>query len=282
MEATAEMLTTQDPIELGLISEGTAQVLHETCLRDFNPMAGLLDPSLYTWSNRSREPLQVASMLLYRDYRSLCFNIRLLDYAAAGPYHQTTVHACLSNALGVLEQTHRIGEMVGLRYLWDQAHSMTAYAAMLIPKVIAWSTEGDTMWKQQATEMLDRVAWKYFAAMGNPEGSAPSRVSVTMAAQGRLLGAIRARLNAGPRSRTLTSALSQEDMNPYAFLNNISTLPGYLDLGDLALDDGNFTPPLNLHSNVELEALDDDFLRSRYHEAGLAAWDEPGIFLHAR
>lgn len=213
-------------------------------------------------------------MVLYRDYTCLYFNIRLLDY---GPHHQTAVHACLSNALGVLEQTYHIGEMAGLRYLWNQAHSMTAYAAMLIPKVIAWSTEDDTMWKQQATEMLDRVASKYLATMSNPEGSPPSRVSVTMAAQGRLLRAIRARLNHGPRSYIPTPAFLQEDMNPYDFPNDISTLSGFLDLGDLTLGEGDYTAD----SNVEFEALDDEFLRSRYQEAGLAALDEPGIFLHA-
>ncbi|KAH7184979.1 uncharacterized protein B0J16DRAFT_384037 [Fusarium flagelliforme] len=262
------MPTTQDPTELGLISE-------EILTQIVNSVIDSLNRWEHHWGNRSREPLQVAIMVLYRDYTCLYFNIRLLDY---GPHHQTAVHACLSNALGILEQTYRIGEMAGLRYLWNQAHSMTAYAAMLIPKVIAWSTEGDTMWKQQATEILDRVASKYLAAMGNPEGSPPSRVSVTMAAQGRLLGAIRARLNPSPRSYIPTPALLQEDMNLFDFPNDISTLSGFFDLGDLTLGEGDYTAD----SNVEFEALDDEFLRSRYHEAGLAALDEPGIFLHAR
>jgi hypothetical protein len=71
-------------------------------------------------------------------------------------------------------------------------------------------------------------------------------------------------------------------MNPHDFPNGISTLPGFLDLGDLTLGEGDYTAPLDLDSNFELEALDDDFVRSMYHEAGLGTWDEPGIFLHPR
>jgi hypothetical protein len=240
MEVTANMPTTQDPIELGLISERAAQVLYETFFRHFNPIVGLLDPSIYTFQHTRTQSSFLLTVILTVASKIL----------PPGLYESLRNHteALLGRALLSCD--------TGIETVWA------------IVCMYHWKDADDTMWKQQATEMLDRVASKYFAAMGNPEGSAPSRVSVTMAAQGRLLGAIGARLNPGPRSYIPTPALLQEDMNPYGIPNDISTLSGFLDFGDLTLGEGHYTAPLDVDSNMEFEALDDDFVRSRYHEAG--------------
>nr|CEG05645.1 unnamed protein product [Fusarium clavum] len=225
------MSTTQDPIELGLISERAAQVLYETFFRHFNPTVGLLDPSIYTFQHTRTQSSFLLTVILTVSSRIL----------PPGLYESLRDHAesLLGGALVSCDTKIETVWAIVCMYHWKDADD----------------TRGD-MPIGFAARLAASAGWD-FAGRDVEHWRNMTEIELRQRMDQRRVCLVLARID--PRLYIPTPALLQEDMNPYDLSNDISTLSGFLDIGDLTLDEGDYTAPLNMDSNVELEALDYDF-----------------------
>ncbi|KAF5962547.1 protein priB [Fusarium bulbicola] len=245
------------------------------------------------------EPFQTPLIYLFRDYMRLYFNSvflhRLLVLGNGSTPHDLITHTariCFCSALSVLRQAIELGELDIIYYLWDTAHLMIAYSAMMIPKLLRQDIDESSVSKNEAINTLNQVTSAYVIAAKSMDHSDPQ--NSTVLAQAHLLSAILARMKA-----ELTQANS--DMISLAMHENLSIsglswIEDQLDRSTL-LSDARMEPSLSEYVNMDVQnvedmisfipqmyeeldlALDDDFLNARYFEAGLLSWNEPGIFI---
>ncbi|KAG8352711.1 hypothetical protein FVEN_g9407 [Fusarium venenatum] len=223
------------------------------------------------------------------------------DRSFLGDQIAHTTCICFSSAFGILQRAVHFGEMDVIYYLWDNAHKMIAYAAMLVPKFLAQGINEPTTLKQEATLILDQATTAYLIAsrsMRIRESDTPAYKTGDdnrVYTQARLLSIILAILN-DATSYTEESSESrgapdipfnpdlpwlEEDETPFNFFTEDRT--NHLESQNIGFDDHTFTQPDYLSSYVsqEYEKLDlvedRDFLNSMYLNAGLLPLQESGI-----
>ncbi|ENH67788.1 Protein priB [Fusarium oxysporum f. sp. cubense race 1] len=239
-----------------------------------------------------------AVILIHRDYIRLYFNSVLLhrmltieDRATRNIDVYTTLEVCYSSALVILRQITQIGKTGALYYFWDAAHLMVAYAAMVLPKLLKLGLQLPVVSMHEALEALHNVTAAYSNAAGllgvaKPPTTSPSDSSLE--AQTRLLESILAKLrsevgfNMDKESRTniqssTTSSTSIEEQPAGKVTTSVYDNDIRLVHEELHMQDGiELTPEIR---NEPDSIFDYDFMNSRFIDAGLLSWDEPGIFL---
>lgn len=208
---------------------------------------------------------------------------------------------CFSSALSVLRQTIKMGKMNILYYLWDTAHLMAAYAAMMIPKLLRQASNASGVSKREALNVLAEVTTILLTAANSLESPRTSSqvssgtVSVenALSAQARLLSAILARLLADTKEQG-NDPFSQDTVDPLPasalpWIQN-RFLDDTLPLGVQQPEAAGFSASRSNHSqdnapeaprmNEEFDLmLNNDLIDSRYMDVGFLSWDEPGIFV---
>lgn len=248
--------------------------------------------------------LQQYITFLYRDYTSLHFNIihlhRTLTAGDGTNLRDQLTHTlciCYSSAFGILKHTIHFGEVDSLYYLWDGVHTMIAYAAMVIPKLLAQGIDGPTTSKQEATEILTQAATTYIVAirsMGNPEphsSNLGTEIPHSMSDQARLLSNILIKLNAGEPGMEDACDIPDVPIDPdlpwledpmdqsslfYGMRSNYQQF-GYNNMNPTISNTEHTRYCLPLETAESGMLVDEEYLRSSYLDAGLLPWDEPGI-----
>ncbi|RKK67716.1 hypothetical protein BFJ69_g14241 [Fusarium oxysporum] len=239
-----------------------------------------------------------AVILIHRDYIRLYFNSVLLhrmltieDRATRNIDVYTTLEVCYSSALVILRQITQIGKTGALYYFWDAAHLMVSYAAMVLPKLLKLGLQLPVVSMHEALEALHNATAAYSNAAGllgvaKPPTTSPSDSSLE--AQTRLLESILAKLrsevgfNMDKESRTdmqssTTSSTSIEEQPAGKVTTSVYGNDIRLVHGELHMQNGiELTPEIRNEPDF---IFDYDFMNSRFIDAGLLSWDEPGIFL---
>ncbi|KAL4863555.1 hypothetical protein BDV12DRAFT_201980 [Aspergillus spectabilis] len=266
-------------------------------------------PTIFTKFPGS-EPWQVPLIHFFRDYMRLSFNSVLLHRILVAndnnPLHAdavATVLVCYSSAMSVLRETIQLGKLDVLYYLWDTAHLMTAYAAMMLLKLMkqAEQVPGISIW--EGFKILTEASAIHSIA-ANSLGSSYERLqpaiapaTTPVAAQARLLSAIVFRVRSEFRFRDqlidlrndFLSGASSTQLQPAdpgltaienSFPWNESTGP-VASVCSLYSNDG---PQISVsHLNEQMVfSLESGFMDARFTDVGLLAWDEPGIFIDPR
>ncbi|KAF5667501.1 hypothetical protein FDENT_12093 [Fusarium denticulatum] len=245
------------------------------------------------------EPFQTPLIYLFRDYMRLYFNSVFLHRMIVSENRSTpqdlithTARVCFCSALSVLRQAIELGELDIIYYLWDTAHLMIAYSAMMIPKLLKQDIDESSVSKNEAITTISQVRCVYVSAAYSIGTSDPQTNAVS--AQAYLLSTILARLkadlvqaNPDMISSAMPDNLSISGLSWIEDQLNRSTLfsdgrmepllPEYVDMDAQTVEDmSSFIP--QMYDELGL-MLDDDFLNARYLEAGLLSWNEPGIFI---
>ncbi|KAH7140057.1 hypothetical protein B0J13DRAFT_69948 [Dactylonectria estremocensis] len=266
------------------------------------------------WCSKFREfpgpeLFQMPILYFLRDYTQLYFNSVLLDRILVTNESNNissdsgvagTIQLCFSCALGVLRQLTEMGKLDILYFLWDTAHLMTAYSAMMVLKLSSQPghlTPGST---HEAFGVLAEVSRLYSTAASSLH-MADSHTSQSLdgtalpgspvGIQARLLGAILARLES--KSQIAGDAKSGESTS-----NTLD--PGIPSIQNRYQPDISYTtaegegtthnlfPTSTAESfhNTDVTStqdvdfmMDSDFINSSFTLAGLLSWDEPGIFI---
>ncbi|KAK6711231.1 hypothetical protein SNK05_005656 [Fusarium graminearum] len=254
------------------------------------------------------EPLQRPITLLHRDYMCLYFNtihLHMLlesdDRPLLGDQIAQAACICFSSAFGILQHAVHFGEMNVIYYLWDNAHNMVAYAAMLIPKLLEQGIDEPTMLKQQAVSVLDQANTTYLIAsrsMVSQESHTPDYQSENechLSTQARLLSTILGIINSSTpfvEESSEASGLSNISFNPdlpwleddqTSFNLFLEDRTNHLESPNVNIGSNTFAPSNYLNSRVpqeyeELSLLEDKgFLESMYLNAGLLPLQKSGI-----
>ncbi|KAI1033918.1 hypothetical protein LB503_011008 [Fusarium chuoi] len=246
------------------------------------------------------EPSQTPLIYLLRDYTRLYFNSVLLHRMIASEKRSTpndlithTARICFCSALSVLRQAIEMGDSDIIYYLWDTAHQMIAFSAMMIPKLLRQDIDESPVSETEAIDTITQVASAYVTAAKSMGHYDPQNNVIS--AQARLLSAILARLKAElaqtnpgmispgiPENLSISGLSWLEDQlsrSTFSDARMESPLSEYVDMDtqNMGLDEdmSSFMPQMY----EELDPLlDDDFVNSRYFEVGLLSWNEPGIF----
>ncbi|KAH7207778.1 uncharacterized protein BKA55DRAFT_547019 [Fusarium redolens] len=193
----------------------------------------------------------------------------------------TTFEVCYSSALVILRQITQIGKTGALYYFWDAAHLMVAYVAMVFPKLLKLAFQLRMVSMHEALEALHNAT----AAYSNAAGLLGVAKSPNTSPSDSLLEAILAKLrsetgfNMDKESRTnrqlsTTGSTSIEEqpadnVTTSVYDNDIRLVPG-----ELHMQDG-----IELTTEIRNEPdfiFDYDFMNSRFIDAGLLSWGEPG------
>ncbi|KAF5545957.1 hypothetical protein FMEXI_5873 [Fusarium mexicanum] len=245
------------------------------------------------------EPFQTPLICLFRDYMRLYFNSvflhRMLVSGNGSTPHELITHTarvCFCSALSVLRQAIELGELDTIYYLWDTAHLMIAYSAMMIPKLLRQDIDESSVSKNEAINTLNQVTSAYVIAAKAMDHSDPQ--NNTVLAQAHLLSAILARMKA--KLAQANSDMISLAMHENLSISGLSWIEDQLDRSTL-FSDGRMEPPLPEYVDMDAQTvedmssfipqmyeeldfmLDDDFLNARYFEAGLLSWNERGIFI---
>lgn len=204
-----------------------------------------------------------------------------------------TARICFCSALSVLRQAIEMGDSDIIYYLWDTAHQMIAFSAMMIPKLLRQDIDESPVSETEAIDTITQVASAYVTAAKSMGHYDPQNNVIS--AQARLLSAILARLKAElaqtnpgmispgiPENLSISGLSWLEDQlsrSTFSDARMESPLSEYVDMDtqNMGLDEdmSSFMPQMY----EELDPLlDDDFVNSRYFEVGLLSWNEPGIF----
>lgn len=188
-----------------------------------------------------------------------------------------------------------MGELDIIYYLWDTAHLMIAYSAMMIPKLLRQDIDESSISKNEAINTITQVTSAYVIAAKSMGHSDPQNNGVL--AQSRLLSAILARLKA-ELTQTNPDMISSA-MPDNISISGLSWIEDQLNRSTL-FSDGRMEPSLSEYVDMDTQTvgqpedmssfipqmdeeldlmLDDDFMSSRYFEVGLLSWSEPGIFI---
>ncbi|RGP73167.1 hypothetical protein FLONG3_6483 [Fusarium longipes] len=252
-------------------------------------------------------PLQQTICLLYRDYTCLHFNIIHLHILSQSDGRfilsdqiVRTSRICFSSAFGVLQHAIDLGEMSVIYYLWDRIHRMIAYAAMLVPKLLAQDIKSLDISKQEAAAILDKVADAYLAAnqsMSSQNSHVSDSNENTIDIQAQLLSAILARFDDAtigikenseamempgiPRNPDLPWL--EEDIGSSSFFHygrRDYEESQHIDLGGQTFGESDFFGSFVSQHYDEFDSLGErGFLESKYVDAGLFPLDQPGILL---
>ncbi|KPA37370.1 hypothetical protein FLAG1_09813 [Fusarium langsethiae] len=284
----------------------------QNAMNSFNNQIDQWGDQWYTiYSNHPNlETLQRPIALLQRDYTCLYFNIIHLDLllesddrSFLGDQIAHTTCICFSSAFGMLQRAAHFGEMNVIYYLWDDAHKMIAYAAMLIPRLLAQGINEPTMLKQEAALLLDQVTTAYLIAsksMGSQE--CHTRAPKTgkgnkLSTQARLLSALLEILNGATPNVEDSSDVRgvsdipfipdlpwlEEDQTSSNFFSEDRT--DRLESQHIDFDYFTFSQPEYLSSSIsqgyeESGLLEDvEFLESMYLDAGLLPSQKLGILV---
>ncbi|KAH7250865.1 hypothetical protein BKA59DRAFT_553522 [Fusarium tricinctum] len=244
---------------------------------------------------------------LSRDYMRLYFNSVFLHrmlisesrLSLADEITRTT-SICYSSARSVLQQAIEIGEMDIIYYLWEIAHRMIAYASMMIPKLIMQDVDGIIIPRNEALSILTRVALVYDIAaksMGNPESSVYNNSMNSVSVQAHLLLAIVSRLKNDIAQ--FENDRTAPDMHEDPSISSMIWIEDQLNRSML-FSGARMHPEQDEYVSLDVQAveqsreieepipetcegfnlmLDNGFINSRFFDAGLVAWDEPGIFI---
>ncbi|KAM5353197.1 hypothetical protein ACJZ2D_016909 [Fusarium nematophilum] len=253
------------------------------------------------------EPFQRPLLCFFRDYTRLYFNSILLHRLLAAHDSSNisrdrdvanTIQLCFSCALSVLQQVAEMGKLDILYFLWDTAHLMTAYSAMMVLKLLGQPKHPPPVSAREAFEALTEVNHLYSTAARSLRtadsesllsrgGRVPPRSPAGV--QARLLGAILARLKSEfqiaeneTSGESLRNTLDlgmlstqSEEQPKIASTNAQGEGRAYNQLATSTAEPSR-TPPLEVNS-----MMDDDFMDSWFTLTGLMSWDEPGIFIES-
>ncbi|KAH6962707.1 hypothetical protein DER45DRAFT_590643 [Fusarium avenaceum] len=275
-------------------------------ISDFNNQIAIWGD--YWRSAFSKHSFQIPLTCLSRDYMHLYFNSVLLHRMLVSESRlpladeiTRTISICYSSALTVLRQAIQMGEMDIIYYLWENAHRMIAYASMMIPKLISQDVDEIIIPRNEALSILTQVASVYDIAaksMGNPESSVYNTNMNSVSVQAHLLLAIVSRLKNGNAlvENGPTAPLDMQDdpssssmlwvedqLNRSMLFSGARMRTEQDEYGGLDVQAIEQSGEMNTLIPETYEGfnlmLDDGFINSRYFDAGLVAWDEPGIFI---
>ncbi|SCN70853.1 unnamed protein product [Fusarium fujikuroi] len=248
------------------------------------------------------EPFQTPLIYLHRDYMRLYFNAVFLhrmlvseDRATLQDLIAHTARICFCSGLSVLRQAIEMGGLDIIYYLWDTAHLMIAFSAMMIPKLLRQDIDESSISKNEAITTITQGTSAYVSAAKSMGHSDPQTHAIS--AQARLLSAILVRLKAelGQANTDVMSPAMPHNLS----ISGLSWIEDQLDRSTL-FSDGRMEPPLLDYVDMDTQTmgpeenmssfmpqmydeldpiLDDDFVNSRYLEVGLLSWKEPGIFI---
>ncbi|EXK49893.1 hypothetical protein FOMG_02370 [Fusarium oxysporum f. sp. melonis 26406] len=268
------------------------------------------------WSSKflelpDSEPFQSHLTLFFQDYTRLYFNSVLLhrlllieksdiSYSSAV---EGTMQLCFSCALGVLQHMIKMGHLDILYFLWDTAHLMTGYSAMMVLKLLNQFRHQRLVSTRNAFETLTEISDLYSIAARSLHteeevsvlnATRKARSSNPAEVQARLFGAILARLKINYKPATPGSNGPSSQASSGTFLTSLDG--GYqgeianTGLGDEGTSHNLFPVPMagqaessDLTPRRETDYVaDGDFMNSMFTLAGLVSWDEPGIFIESR
>ncbi|KAF5635804.1 hypothetical protein F52700_5116 [Fusarium sp. NRRL 52700] len=245
------------------------------------------------------EPFQTPLICLFRDYMRLYFNSVFLHRMLVSGNRSSpqdlityTARVCFCSALSVLRQAIELGELDIIYYLWDTAHLMIAYSAMMIPKLLRQDIDESSVSKNAAITTTSQATAVYVSAAKSMGISDPQTNAVS--AQAYLLSTILARLKAElvQANPDMMSPVVPDNLS----ISGLSWIEDQLNRSTL-FSDGTMEPPLSEYVDMDAQTaedmsafipqmyeeldlmLDDDFLNARYFEVGLLSWNEPGIFI---
>ncbi|KAG4291786.1 hypothetical protein FPRO06_13039 [Fusarium proliferatum] len=249
------------------------------------------------------EPFQTSLIYLYRDYMRLYFNAvflhRMLVSEDRATLHDLITHTariCFCSGLSVLRQAIEMGELDIIYYLWDTAHLMIAFSAMMIPKLLRQDIDESSISKNEAITTITQGTSAYISAANSMGHSDPQTHAIS--AQARLLSAILARLKAelGQANTDVMSPAMPDNLS----ISGLSWIEDQLNRSTL-FSDGRMEQPVLDYVDMDTQTmgpdedmssfmpqmydeldpmLDDDFVNSKYSDVGLLSWNEPGIFIH--
>jgi hypothetical protein len=191
-----------------------------------------------------------------------------------------------------------MGKLDILYYLWDTAHLMTAYSAMMVLKLLKQPGRLPPLSIHEALEVLAEVSQLYSAAAGSlgiadsesfqPLGDKPP-VNNPVGVQARLLGAVYEHMKSeyqvdkqnGKSTRdnltTGISSIQDHDQDDYSYRSAMREDTAYTQFSTSTGESTHsttFTTPQDLES-----ILDSDFMDISFMDAGLLSCDQPGIFI---
>lgn len=256
---------------------------------------------------------------MYRDHIRAFFNTiqlhRMLlrtDNDVSDPSAIATIQICYSATMRVLEEAGKLGRLNILYYLWDTAHLMIAYSAMLLLKILKQAPDCPGISVVKALHVFNEVADVHTMAAGSLgsqgmvhlERRGPRRAENSVDAQARLLRAIVSRI----RNELLPASEQylEESSNSIDAAILVTQGEGWgispSDLHQnqlfLPTDPAMFTipepidttmgniPGLNAYGMTDLTAgldysVESNLIDDRYNDLGLMSWNEPGIFRDA-
>lgn len=206
-----------------------------------------------------------------------------------------TARICFCSALSVLRQAIEMGESDLIYYLWDTAHQMIAFSAMMIPKLLRQDIDESSISNTEAIDTITQLTSVYVTAAKSMGHYDPQNNAIS--AQARLLSAILARLrdelvqtnpdmmSPGIPDNLSISGLSwiEDQLDRSTLFSDArmeQPLTEYVDMDTQTMGPDEYMSSFMPQMNDELDPmLDDEFMNSRYFEVGLLSWNEPGIFI---
>lgn len=264
----------------------------------------VLESQIYLYGNQIRTYFN--SILLHRvlDSTGNCVTTAKATEA---------ITSCYTTALAVLREVVNLGKMEVLYYLWDTAHLMIAYAAMVLLKLLKQAPSCPGISIQEAYDILKDAADVHASAAASLSSENKYSLEVvdtapaatTVEAQARLLKAILFRMRADILPSTsrdeaqIGASSSDEQPNsslppPSSHQSNASSLvplyQQYAGDGERFEEDPNLNIATGWDESQQMAELTDEmdlsldtsFIENWFTQAGLLPWDEPGMFKDPR
>ncbi|KAB5557922.1 hypothetical protein GE09DRAFT_1058016 [Coniochaeta sp. 2T2.1] len=258
---------------------------------------------------------QQSQIIFYGEYMKLHFNSILLhrilvsnDDDVNDPAAINALSICYTASINVLTETRNFGQLDLLYYFWDSAHLVSAFAAMMLLKVLNLSSALPETAAADALEVLtgllvvytntaQAMAWRPDSGGGSKAPAVESdKVPVAngLEAQVRLLRSIVATITSrfevaegnNPSSSTRRMGVPVSAPTPPPWAQHVPPECR----GDSAVDltevsgnnNGQGQQDLN-YAVTELVgdmdfSLDASYMDAKFNAAGLMGWDEMGIF----
>ncbi|KAF3403581.1 Protein priB [Penicillium rolfsii] len=266
------------------------------------------------------QPCLESLVYIYAEHSRLYFNsIRLhrmllyIRHTRRDSRVKALIQTCYSSAMRLLQETLKVVKLDILYFLWDTAHLMIAFAAMMLLKILQLARRHDPYGFVESAvpfsrEILTNLANSYSkAAHSLMPQSAPgtetnlsdgesqvNTIPIPLEAQARLLRGILVRMHSsilskaiGPPEQALqTDHLVSVNTDQVAGPSLLLNLPSNtLGIGHVNVDE--VTPSRSAHDDIDgilnhvetsQQDLNFDFVNRRFEEAGLVFWDESCIF----
>lgn len=259
-----------------------------------------------------------SQIYLYGNQIRTYFNSILLHRVLASSNNCVTTNkaveaitSCYTTALRVLREVTELGRVEILYYLWDTAHLMIAYAAMVLVKLLKQAPSCPGVSVQEAYDVVKEAAEAHATAArslssqstdsGEPSYAGPP--TSTVEAQERLLKAILFRIKADIMSTNIaqTAGGDEPQSTPgQMFQAPIPPSAGgqgfFLGIAPSQVSSGEAGGEFALSAGAQWDesqevaeltdamdlSLDTSFIESWFTQAGLLPWDEPGMFKEPR